>query len=296
MVALPGAHLTGHGRELGACSSRQLLADPEVIHILSPQLSVPAATVLAADEPPPVVVERPDGVSPFVLACEHASLALPRSLGTLGLTAGDACSHIAWDIGALQVALLLSAELGAALVRQNYSRLVIDCNRPTVAADSIATLSDAVRIAGNENLDAVSRAARANEIFVPYHAALAALLDRRQRGGRRSLLVAVHSFTPTYGGVSRPWHIGLMYRHDARLGTALVQLLRAEAGVCVGDNEPYAIDEGIDYTLPLHGEARGIAHVGLEIRQDLIADAEGQKAWAARLARFLLRAAERIAT
>ena len=240
--------------------------------------------MLAADEPPAVVTFRRNGSSPFLLTCDHASLRIPRSLGTLGLTPDQARSHIAWDIGALTVASLLAEALDATLLVQSYSRLVIDCNRPPEAADSIALHSDAIRIAGNENLDTAAREARVAEIFIPYHRELAALLEQRRSEGRRTLLVAMHSFTPTYAGVARPWHIGLMYRHDARLGTALLPLLRAESGLCVGDNQPYAIDEGIDYSLPLHGEIRGIPHVGIEIRQDLITDAAGQEAWAARLA------------
>lgn len=262
---------------------------PQVLAI--PSLP-PPVRLLAADEPPACVVLRPTGASPFILTCDHASRRLPQALGTLGVTPAQSYSHIAWDIGALQVATLLSAALDATLLVQNYSRLAIDCNRPPEAPDSIALSSDSVRILGNENLDAAARAARRDEIFTPYHGELSAVLERRPR----SLLVAVHSFTPTYGGVARPWHIGLMYRHDVRLGRALLGLLRTEAGICVGDNQPYAIDEGIDYSLPVHGEARGIPHVGLEIRQDLVTDTGGQETWAARLARFLPQAAELIGT
>ncbi|MET0498470.1 MAG: N-formylglutamate amidohydrolase [Steroidobacteraceae bacterium] len=245
--------------------------------------------MLAADEPPAFATIRRNGTSPFLLTCDHASLRIPRSLGTLGLTPDQARTHIAWDIGALQVASLVAEALDATLLVQNYSRLVIDCNRPPQAADSIALESDAIRIPGNENLDAAARAARVAEIFTAYHEELTALLEQRRLESRRTLLVAMHSFTPTYAGVARPWHIGLMYRHDVRLGAALLPLLRAEPDLCVGDNQPYAIDEGIDYTLPLHGEVRGIPHLGIEIRQDLIADAAGQVTWAARLARLFPR-------
>jgi len=247
------------------------------------------STVLAAGEPPAVVVENRTGASPFVLACDHASWRIPQSLGTLGLDPSAALAHIAWDIGALQVALLLSAALDAPLVRQNYSRLVIDCNRSPAAADSIAVVSDSIRIAGNVELDIAAREARVAEIFSPYHHALNALLEERQHAGRRCVLVAVHSFTPIYAGVPRPWHIGLMYRYDARLGTALLRLLRDDAELQVGDNEPYTIQD-VDYTLPVHGEGRGIAYVGIEIRQDLVAAVEGQQRWAALLARTLPRA------
>jgi predicted N-formylglutamate amidohydrolase len=248
------------------------------------------STVLAPGEPPAVVVERRTGASPFVFACDHASWRIPQSLGTLGLEPSAALTHVAWDIGALQVALLLSAALDAPLVRQNYSRLVIDCNRLPAAADSIALVSDSIRITGNERLDAAARESRAAEIFSPYHHALNALLEERQQAAMRSILVAIHSFTPTYAGVPRPWHIGLMHRRDARLAAALLRLLREDVELHVGDNEPYTIQD-VDYTLPVHGEVRGLAHVGIEIRQDLVGASEGQQRWAAILARTLPLAA-----
>lgn len=267
---------------------QSIRGNPREIGILPSSSSI---SVLAADEPPACTIAKQGGLSPFVLVCDHASRRLPRSLGSLGLSPLDASSHIAWDIGALQVAQRISEQLDATLLIQNYSRLAIDCNRPPAAPDSIADCSDGICISGNENLDLASRAARYVEIFAPYHRELAGLLDQRQLADRPALLLAVHSFTPTFGGVSRPWHIGLMYRHDQRLGRSLLALLRAEDGLCVGDNEPYAIEDASDYTLPVHGEKRGIAHVGIEIRQDLIATSDGQRRWAERLARLLTRAA-----
>lgn len=243
--------------------------------------------LLARDEPPAVEWIKAEGGSDFLLACEHASRLLPRALGTLGLSETELSSHIAWDIGAGGVARILAERLDAALILQNYSRLVIDCNRPLTSPDSIPSGSDWVQIPANEHLDAAAAAARAAEIFTPYHDQLRKQIDQRKRDRRKTLLVAVHSFTPTYRGVERPWHIGVMYRSDARMAKALLALLRRDDRLHVGDNEPYAIEEGSDYTLPEHGEARGIAHVGIEIRQDLIADEAGQKTWAGRLASML---------
>ncbi len=227
-----------------------------------------------------------------MLTCDHASRRIPRALGTLGLTATELCSHIAWDIGAARVAALLSERLDATLVVQNYSRLVIDCNRLPSAADSIPVQSESVRISANERLAQEDIDARRSEIFVPYHAGLTAALDRRRRESRGTLLIAIHSFTPTYHGISRPWQIGVMYRHDRRLAHALLEQLCRDQQLCVGDNLPYAIEEECDYSLPLHGEGRGIPHVGIEIRQDLIADATGQARWAQRLAQWLTQAAD----
>ncbi len=241
-------------------------------------------TLLASDEPSAVEWIQPAGRSDFLLACDHASRRLPRSLGSLGLSETELSSHIAWDIGAAGVARILAERLDAALILQNYSRLVIDCNRPLTAPDSIPRSSEWVQIAANEQLSAEQVAMRTAEVFTPYHDALRQQIEQRQRDRRKTLLVAIHSFTPTYRGDARPWHIGTMYRGDARMAKVLLALLRRDERLHVGDNEPYAIEEDSDYTLPHHGEARGIAHVGLEIRQDLIADEAGQKTWAGRLA------------
>jgi predicted N-formylglutamate amidohydrolase len=108
--------------------------------------------------------------------------------------------------------------------------------------------------------------------------------------GRPTILVAVHSFTPVFHGESRPWHVGVLYNRDARLARVLLELFRAESGIVVGDNQPYAVSDEGDYTIPIHGERRSIPHVELEIRQDLLADEPGQVAWADRLARALIKA------
>ncbi len=247
----------------------------------------PPRRLLAADEPAPVTVERPDAPSVFLLACDHAGKRIPRALGDLGLSAEDRERHIAWDIGALAVARDLSARLDATLISQTYSRLVIDCNRDPSAADSIATVSETTPIPGNENLAPEDAEARVREILRPYQDAIGAALDARDRAGRRSVLVAVHSFTPVYKGVARPWHIGILYNRDPRLPHAVLARARAAGDLCVGDNEPYRVSDATDYTIPVHGEKRGIAHVEIEIRQDLVADKRGQGEWAARLEDYL---------
>lgn len=248
-------------------------------------------TLLAAGEPAAYSVLLPQGRSKFVLTCDHASRRIPHALGTLGLSREALSTHVAWDIGAAGVARRLSASLEAPLVLQGYSRLVIDCNRPPGVPSSIPALSEKTSIAGNDGLTPEAVADRQREIFAPYHAAIGSILDERAREHLPTLLVAVHSFTPVYHDVARPWHTGLMYRHDKRLAHALLALLRADAALCVGDNEPYAITDTTDYTLPCHGERRGLAHVGIEIRQDLIGHEAGQVEWAERLARLLMLAA-----
>lgn len=251
-----------------------------------------APPLLGPDEPMPLAVEFENAASDFVLVCDHAGRDIPRALGTLGLSETELSSHVAWDIGAAAVARGLAQRLDAVLVLQNYSRLVIDCNRPTTAEDSIPARSEWVQIGANEQLTPAEAEARRAEIFAPYHDGLTALLDQRRRDRRRTLLVALHSFTPSYRGEARPWHVGVMYHRDARLAEVVLKLLQRDERLVVGDNQPYAVSDDSDYTIPVHGEARGIAHVGLEIRQDLILNEAGQKTWAGRLASLLKQAGD----
>ncbi len=228
----------------------------------------------------------PRGARRSCLACDHYGRAIPRALGDLGVAASEMERHIAWDIGIAGVASALSKNLDAHLIAQRYSRLVIDCNRPPEAASSIPRISEATTIPGNEGILPAAADARRRHIFEPYHRRIAEVIDRRLRDGVPTVLVSLHSFTPVYKGVARPWHIGTLYQRDTRLPPLLLKLLRAEAGLVVGDNEPYAVSDETDYTIPVHGEKRGLMNTGIEIRQDLIAEPAGQKQWADRLARI----------
>jgi predicted N-formylglutamate amidohydrolase len=205
-------------------------------------------------------------------------------LGDLGLPEDELTRHIAWDIGIAGVAERLATDLDAHLVAQRYSRLVVDCNRPPQAASSIPRISEATTILGNEGLTPEAEQARRAEIFAPYHRRIDAIIDARRLGGRPTVLVSLHSFTPVYAGIARPWHIGALYHHDRILPPLLIRLLRREADLVVGDNEPYAVSDETDYTIPVHGEKRGLINTGIEIRQDLIAEESGQQEWADRLA------------
>jgi predicted N-formylglutamate amidohydrolase len=259
-----------------------------------------ANQLLGKGDRPPVHETNADGRSPFLLTCDHYGRVLPRALGDLGVAESELTRHIAWDIGIAGVAERLARMLEAHLVAQRYSRLVIDCNRPPTAASSIPRLSEATMIPGNEALSREAAETRRREIFDPYHQWIREIIDERLREGRPTVLVALHSFTPVYAGVKRPWHIGTLYHRDTTLPTLLLKALRAEGDLVVGDNEPYAVSDETDYTIPVHGEARGLINTGIEIRQDLIADADGQSQWAERLARILgeievvLRAAGKI--
>ena len=243
--------------------------------------------LLEPDEPNPVTLENESGDSVFFLTCEHAGRAFPRRLGRLGLPEAETLRHIAWDIGIGAVGRELSLLLNAAVILQTYSRLVIDCNRDPKVPSSIPEISEATEIPGNRSLDEAERAARVDAIFRPYHDAIAAALDRRAAADRASVLVALHSFTPVFKGVSRPWHVAVLFNRDPRLAHALAVLLRADGSLMVGENEPYRVSDLTDYTVPVHGERRGLPHVEIEIRQDLITDPSGQREWAERLARLL---------
>jgi predicted N-formylglutamate amidohydrolase len=244
-------------------------------------------SLIAADEPPAVTVTRRDGRSNFVIVVDHASRRIPRSLGNLGLPESELVRHIAWDIGALAVGERVSAALDAALVVQNYSRLVIDCNRDPSTPSAIPPISEITAIPGNEAIGAEQREARRDAIFTPYHDHIAALLDERARQGRKTILIAQHSMTPIFKGSRREMQAAVLYNRDGRFALALQSALAEGFGVTVADNRPYAMTDDSDYTLPVHGERRGLPHVGLELRQDLISDAAGQADWAGKVAAAL---------
>jgi predicted N-formylglutamate amidohydrolase len=243
--------------------------------------------LLAEDEPPPVRMLREDGASDFLLTADHAGRLIPRALGNLGLPASELDRHIAWDIGIAGVTEALSRALDAAAVLQTYSRLVIDCNRGHGVDSSIPMVSETTAIPGNRDVPPEQRTARQREIFVPYHARIRELLDARLKARRRTVLVAMHSFTPIFRDERRAMHVGVLYNRDRRLAAIMLDLLRAEPDLVVGDNAPYAMNDHTDYGIPIHGERRGLQHVELEIRQDLIVDEAGQHDWAARFARLL---------
>jgi predicted N-formylglutamate amidohydrolase len=243
--------------------------------------------LLECQDVPPVHEDNVAGRSPFLLTSDHYGRTIPRRLGDLGLPADELTRHIAWDIGIAGVADALSQDLDAHLIAQRYSRLVIDCNRPPDARSSIPRISEATVIQGNEGLTQEATATRRRQIFDPYHRRIAEVIDARLRDGAATVLVSLHSFTPVYAGIARPWHIGTLYHRDTRLPPLLLKWLRAEPDLVVGDNEPYAVSDETDYTIPVHGETRGLMNTGIEIRQDLIAEPAGQRQWADRLARIL---------
>ncbi len=247
---------------------------------------------IGADEPPPFELVNAEGRGRVILVCDHASSRIPRRLGTLGLSPRDQERHVAWDIGAAAVARRLSKILDAPLALSNYSRLVVDCNRPLPEPEAFATRSEDVDVPGNVAITERERAERADAFFWPYHDTLHRLVEARVAGDTVPFMVSVHSFTPVYHGEKRPWHIGVHYRWDDRGADLALKALRSDGALRVGDNEPYPLALDEDYTVPVHAERRGMPYVLFEIRQDLIVSETGAKSWAERLGALLAQVLE----
>ncbi|MDP3491870.1 MAG: N-formylglutamate amidohydrolase [Hyphomonadaceae bacterium] len=241
-----------------------------------------------AHDPSPVQVWNQGGTSPFLIVGDHAGRAIPLKLDGLGLDPASLDLHIAWDIGVAGLGEILAEKLDACFISQTYSRLVIDCNRSLADASSIAASSDGIDIPGNANIGAADRLERQCAIHRPYHDAISAELARRAARSQPTLLVALHSFTPVMQQFQRPWQFGILHRDDSRLSSSVLDLLRAELGDAVGDNQPYRLDEK-DFTVPTHADPRGLDYLELEVRQDLIGDRPGQEAVASLIAPLLLR-------
>ena len=245
--------------------------------------------MLGCDDPSPVLVTNPGGRSAFLLLGDHAGRLIPAGLDGLGLDAATMELHIALDIGISRLGKRLAAMLDAGFIEQTYSRLVIDCNRDPDHAGSIPEISDRVPIPGNVALAPEAAEARRAEILRPYHAAIAAELDRRAAAGQVVQLVSLHSFTPVMQGFVRPWRLGVLHREDSALSSRMLALLTEALGDEAGDNQPYRMDAQ-DYTVPLHADARGLDYLELEVRQDLLADEAGVEAMAVLIGGLLTRA------
>lgn len=243
--------------------------------------------LLAPDEAPAVETVNPGGKGEFLLCCDHASRRVPRALGDLGLPPAAFDRHIAWDIGAADVARSLAHRFDAPLVMSGYSRLVIDLNRRLEDPTSIPEVSDGTLVPANRALATQERRRRHDALFRPYHKALDAALAELSRQVAVPAIVSIHSCTPVFKGFERPWHIGVLWNRDGRLARPLMARLAAHGDVNVGDNQPYSARDGHGYTMSAHAETPGLPHVLLEVRQDLIDTHRGAEHWAAILAEAL---------
>lgn len=240
-----------------------------------------AAGLLGPDDPAPLEIINGSSTYPVVLVCEHAGREIPQSLGNLGLSDEALQAHIAWDIGAEAVARMLADRLGASLVLQRYSRLVIDCNRPPESVGAIPTVSDNTKVPGNRNLHGPQRQQRIDEIFEPYQTAVRGQITRRSC----QVALSIHSFTRTMAGLRRPWDIGFLFRNDRKTSLALADHFKTVVPIDrIGFNEPYQIDDETDWFVPKHGEANNLQHSLIEICNDLIDAPAAQRQWADHLA------------
>ena len=248
-----------------------------------------SAPLLGPSDPPAFEIVNPEGAAPILFVCDHAGRAIPAALGRLGLDEAALARHIAWDIGIADLTRALARRFDASAALSAYSRLVIDCNRRLEHPTSIPPVSDRVEVPANQVLTPAARRARAEACFFPYHRAIESLLDAFARRGVAPVFLSMHSFTPVFQGFERPWHVGVLWDKDPRLPVPLLAALKEEPGLVVGDNEPYTGRNKHGYSIPMHAEARGLAHALLEIRQDLIDTRHGVAEWADRLERALRR-------
>ncbi len=256
----------------------------------TPSGAVAPTPLLQPHEPHPFAAENLAGASGLLFVCEHGGKRFPERLGPLGLAPEHQEAHFVWDIGALELARSLSRAFDAPLLHQRYSRLLCDPNRRPDVPSYIPAEGEGVPVPGNRDLSDAERAQRTEEIWRPFHRAVAAELDRRCAQGRTRALVTVHSFTPRFHGVARPWEMGVLYDRDPALSPALYDAMARRLGDRAGRNEPYAVGPETDYTIPVHGEQRGLPCVEIEVRNDQLRDAAGVARWSETLAAGLREA------
>ena len=239
--------------------------------------------------PNPAVEFVPGDRRDLLLLCDHASNHIPAHEHGLGLAAAEREAHIAWDIGAAGLARVLAARLDCPLFLGGGSRLLADLNRAPDSPELILDESEGIPVPGNRGLSTARRERRLADWHQPYHHAVGRYLHSQLREGLRPALLAVHSFTPVYHGRTRPWPVGLLWKQPEPWLDTLFAALRAE-GLEVGDNQPYDGSIMLGHTLETHAIAHGLRHLLVEVRNDQIAEAAGQAAWAARLHRALAAA------
>jgi predicted N-formylglutamate amidohydrolase len=236
--------------------------------------------LLTANDSPVFALANEGGAAPILVICDHASRRIPHRLGDLGLAAHDRARHIAWDIGAADVARHIAGRLDAPAILAGYSRLVVDCNRHLHDPSLMPAVSDGTTIPANAGMAPAERQARIDALYRPYHRAIADRLDRFAAAGVMPTLLSIHSCTPEMNGRFRPWHIGVCWAGDRRLAGPVMEALARDPEIVVGDNQPYALDLQEDYSVPVHALSRGLPYLMVEVRQDLIATPAGARHWA----------------
>lgn len=243
--------------------------------------------LIGPGDPPPFMTYNDHGREPVLLVCDHASPFFPAAMNQLGLADWVLERHVAWDIGSDQLTRYLADALDAQAVLAGFSRLIVDPNRQLDDPTAFVQVSDGIAVPGNLDLDEEQKALRVQSFFRPYHGAIAARLQRFRSQGVVPAFISVHTCTPVFDRVVRPWHVGVMWDQDPRIAAPLMENLRRMDGVCIGDNEPYSGRHPHDFTVDFHAEPTGLPHVGIEVRQDLVQDDRGAARWAGILAEAL---------
>ncbi len=240
--------------------------------------------MLGPDDPPPFERVNADGKAPCLIVCDHASHVIPESLGDLSVDPERRYDHIAWDIGAAVMARRLAERFDAPAVLAGFSRLVVDCNRYLDDASAFVHTSDQVAVPGNIAMTDSERAQRVAQIYRPYHNAIEDTLEHFDEAEVTPVVIAVHTMAAQKRGRDpRPQEFTLCWARDDRLALPVMERLRAQGDMVVGDNVPYGMDLGEDYTVPEHAMRRGLPHLQYEVRQDLVADDKDAVAWADRI-------------
>jgi predicted N-formylglutamate amidohydrolase len=248
----------------------------------APEHAPQAGSQIAAVEAESFAVVPGRADAGLILLCDHAGNAFPPGYGTLGLPEVQLRRHIAYDIGAAAVTRGVAAALGVPAVLTRFSRLLIDPNRGADDPTMIMRLSDGAVIPGNRHLDAAEREKRTALYYRPYHDAIEDVIGRCTAAGGAPAIISIHSFTESWKGVPRPWHVGILWDRDARLSAPMLDYFHADGGLIVGDNEPYRGSLEGD-CLWQHATSRDLPNALIEIRQDLIRDEQGQQQWAERI-------------
>lgn len=225
----------------------------------------------------------------LIFLCDHASNYVPRELAGLGLNRSAFDRHIAYDIGVAELTRGLAAHFGAPAVLSKFSRLLIDPNRGEDDPTLIMRLSDGAVIPANSHLDEAAGKDRLQKFYHPYHRAISRVIDQALSRDTVPVLISIHSFTPAWKGISRPWHAGILWDKDPRFAQPLIAALKEPQDITVGDNQPYSGSLKGD-CLYRHGTSRGLAHGLVEVRQDLISDGAGIEEWRKRLALAIKKA------
>ena len=240
--------------------------------------------LIGPGDPPPFTTYNDHGEAHVLLVADHAKPYFPASMNQLGIADWVLERHVAWDIGSDKLTYYLADELDAPAILAGFSRLIVDPNRNLEDPTAFIEISDGIAIPGNLDLSEKQKTLRAQSFFLPYHSAIASRLSEFQDRGVVPALISVHTCTPEFDRVVRPWHIGIMWDKDPRIPVPLIEHFNQIEEICIGDNEPYSGRHPHDFTIDHHAEPAGLPHVGIEVRQDLVAEDDGARKWASILA------------